>query len=84
MQVRKRNIKKARLVIAICGKKSLIGRNWLIQLNFHVAEAKPESEYNNIINHVDKVELSPEIKQMKNKFLIFRKARKNLRSWQKN
>ena len=64
----KRNFKKARLVIARDGKRSLIGRDWLIQVNFHVAEAKPESEYNNNINHVDKLELSPELKQMKNKF----------------
>ena len=68
VQVGKRNIKKARLVIARDGKRFLIGRDWLTQLNFHVAEAKPESEYNNIINHVDEVEITPELKQMKNKF----------------
>ena len=68
VQVGKRNIKKARLVIARDGKRSLIGRDWLTQLNSHVAEAKPESGFNNIINHVDKVGLSPELKQKKNKF----------------
>ena len=44
VQVGKRNFKKERLVIARDGKRSLIGRHWLTQLNFLVAEAKPESE----------------------------------------
>ena len=39
-------------------------------MTIHVAEAKPESEHNNNINNVDKVESSPELKQMKSKFPI--------------
>ena len=69
VQVGKRNMKKARLIIARDGKRSLIGRDWLAQLNFHAAEAKQSSEYKNIINNIEnKVELSLELKRIKQKF----------------
>ena len=34
------------------GKRSLIGRDWLNQLNFRVGEANGNSEYSNIIQNI--------------------------------
>ena len=48
VQVGKRKLKIARLVITRDGKRSLIGRDWLTQLNFRVGEANGNSEYTNI------------------------------------
>ena len=36
---RKRTLKNARIVISRDGKRSLIGRDWLNQLNFRVGDA---------------------------------------------
>ena len=49
VQVAKRKIKNARIVITRDGKRSLIGREWLAQLNYHVGEANSNSEYNNVV-----------------------------------
>ena len=68
VQVGKQIIKKAMMIRARDGKKSLVGRDWLAQLNFQVAEAKQESEYNkNVISSLNKVELSPELKLIQSK-----------------
>ena len=68
-QVERRNIKKAKLIIVRDGKRSLIGRDWLTQLNFRVAKASKESEYPFIVNNIEsKVELSPELKRIQQKF----------------
>ena len=59
----KRIIKKARMIIAPDGKKSLVGRDWLAQLNFRVAEASQESEFNkNKYSSVNNAQFSPELK----------------------
>ena len=75
VKVGKKKIKKARVVITRDGKKSLIGRDWLISLNFTVADTNNKSEYNNSINNIssnktkiEKIELSPELKRIKQKF----------------
>ena len=53
-------------------EKSLVGRDWLTQLNFRVAEGKFEDEYDYSVNNiVNKVELSPELKKMKKRFPKF-------------
>ena len=57
VQVGKVTIKKARMIIAREGKRSLVDRDYVTQLNFRIAEAKFESEYEhsvkNIVNKVD-------------------------------
>ena len=39
VQVGKRKIKNARVIITQDGKRSLIGKDWLAQLNYYVGEA---------------------------------------------
>ena len=64
VQVGKRTIKRARIVIARDGKKSLVRRDWLKQLNYRVAEASKEGECTNTVNKIEsKIELSPELKK---------------------
>ena len=43
VKVGKRTIKNARIVISRDGNRSLIGRDWLNQLNFNVGEANGNS-----------------------------------------
>ena len=72
LQVGKRTINRARIVIARDGKKSLVGRNWLTQLNYRVAEASNESQCTNTVNKIENnVELAPELKRIKQKFPDF-------------
>ena len=52
VKVGKRTIKNARIFITRDGKRSLIGRDWLNQLNFRVREAGENSEYTNIIKSI--------------------------------
>ena len=75
VKVGKKEIKKARVVITRDGKKSLIGRDWLTSLNFRVADTNNMSEYNNSMNtinsnknKIEKIEISPELKRIKQKF----------------
>ena len=69
VQVGKKTIKKARMVIAREGKKSLVGRDWLRQLNFKVAEVKSESENEHSVNStVIRVKLSPGLKRLNQLF----------------
>ena len=66
VQVGKRTIKKAMMIIARDGKKKVTsGEDWLAQLNFQVAEATQGSEYNTNVNNV---EFSPELKFIQQKF----------------
>ena len=59
------SVKRARIVIARDGKKSLLGRDWFTQLNFRVVESSKEDEYTNIVNSlVNKIEMSPELKRI--------------------
>ena len=52
------------MVIAREANKSLVGSDWLTQLNFKVAEAKSESECEHSEDSfVDRVVLSPELKK---------------------
>ena len=51
VQVGKRKLKSARIVITRDGKRSLIGRDWLTRLNSRVGEANGNSEYTNNINN---------------------------------
>ena len=48
----KGTIKNARIVITRAGKRSLIGRDWLNQLNFRMGEANGNSEYSNVIQNI--------------------------------
>ena len=69
VQVGKRTIKRARIVIARDGKKSLVGRDWLTQLTYRVAEATKEGECTNTVNIIENnVELAPELKRISQKF----------------
>ena len=52
VQVGKRKLKNARIVITRDGKRSLIERDLLTQLNIRVGEANGNSEYTNIINNI--------------------------------
>ena len=77
VKVRKRTIKNARTVISRDGKRSLIGRDWLNQLNFRVGEANGNYEYSNIINHISERQ---NLEQL-NKFPeLFRDKRKRIRN----
>ena len=68
VQVWKRIIKNAVMIIARDGKKSLLRRDWLAQLNFREAKAKQESEYNKNVNKsVNNVELLPELRILQQK-----------------
>ena len=64
VQVGKRKIKNARIVITRDGIRSLIGRDWLAHLNYHVGEANRNIEYNNVVGHIKK----SESETLKNKF----------------
>ena len=64
VQVGKRKIKNATIVITRDGKRSLFGRDWLEQLNYHLGEANSNSEYNNVVGHIK----TSESKTLKNKF----------------
>ena len=44
VQVGRKKNKNAKIVITRDGKRSLIGRDWLAQLNFRVGEANKNSE----------------------------------------
>ena len=48
----KTEAEKACIVITRDGKRSLIRRDWLTQLNFRVGEANGNSEHTNIINNI--------------------------------
>ena len=52
VKVGKRTIINVRIVITRDGKRSLIGRDWLHQINFRVREANWNSEYSNIIQNI--------------------------------
>ena len=74
VQVGTRTIKRARIVIARERKKPLEktigGRDWLSQSNFRVAEASKEGECTNTVNrNVNKIEMSPELKKIQQRFL---------------
>ena len=51
VQLGKRKAKNARIVINRDGKRLLIGRDWLAQLNYHVGDADSNSEYINVVGH---------------------------------
>ena len=72
VKVEKQTKKQARVVIAREGKKSLIGRDWLANLNFRVAESNENNEYKKSINNVNtktnKTEKSSELKRIEEKF----------------
>ena len=52
VQVGKRKLKNAIIAITRYGKRSLIGRDWLTQLNFRVSQANGNSESTNIFNNI--------------------------------
>ena len=69
VQVGKRTIKRAQIVIARDRKRSLVRRDWLTQLTYRVAEASKESKCANFVNKIEsKIELSPELKSIQQKF----------------
>ena len=69
VQVGKRTIKKAQIVIARDRKRSLVRRDWLTQLTYRVAEASKESKCAKFVNKIEsKIELSPELKSIQQKF----------------
>ena len=65
VQVGKRKIKNARIVITRDGKRSLIRRDWLAKLNYHVGEANSNSECDNVVGHIK----TSEIETLKNRFV---------------
>ena len=54
VQVGKKKLKNSRILITRDGKRSLIGRDWLNQLNFRVGEVKQKGEYNQTVNNINK------------------------------
>ena len=65
--------KNARILITRDGKRSLIGRDWLNQLNFRVGEVTKNCEYNKTVNNLN--EQDKEIKELKKKFSEFSKQK---------
>ena len=63
VKVGKRGIKNARIVIPSDDKRSLIGRDWLNQLNFIVGEANGNVEYSNSINHFSERQTIDQLKR---------------------
>ena len=64
VQVGRKKVKNARIVITRNGQRSLIGRDWLDQLNFRLGEANKNSEYNNDVNNINNQNINSEkIKQ---------------------
>ena len=61
----KRTIKNARIVISKDGKRTLIGRDWLNQLNFRVGSANGIIEYPETIHHISEEQ---NIEQFEEKF----------------
>ena len=78
VQVGKRKLGKARKIITRDGKRSLIGQDWLTQLNFTVGEANGNSEYTNIIKNIS---LRKDIETLKQKFpkICSRKRKKGIK-----
>ena len=64
VQEGKRKITNARIVITRDGKRSIIGRDWLAQLNYHVGEANSNRGYNNVLGHIK----TSERKTLNNKY----------------
>ena len=52
VKVGKKTIKIARIVISRDGKRSLVGRDCLNQVNFKVGEVNGNGEYSETINHI--------------------------------
>ena len=63
VKVIRKTIKNARIVITRDGKRSLIGRDWLNQLNFRMGEANGNSEYSNIIQNISERQDSEKLKE---------------------
>ena len=75
VKVGKRTIKNARIVISRDGKRSLIGRDWLNQLNFRVGAANGIGEYPETVYHISEEQNNEHFKQ---KFPeLFRRQGKN-------
>ena len=69
VQVGKRTIKRTRIVFAKDGKKSLVGRDWLTQLNFRLAEVRKIGAFTYFVNSlVKKIEMAPEWKKIQQVF----------------
>ena len=65
VKVGRKTIKTARIVITRDGKRSLIGRDWLNQLNFRVGETNGNSEYSNNIQNISERQ---DMEKLKEKF----------------
>ena len=81
LQVNDSYIKKARILIARSGSKSIIGREWLTILRFKLEAEKSELEVNSIEKEN---ELSPETKQLVNDFPNIFKRQGKVINYQKN
>ena len=74
----RKKIKNARVVLTREGKRSLIGRDWLAQLNFRVGESHKIVVYNNAANNITSQNIT------KNTFKVIYKTKKNKRVSNKN
>ena len=76
LQVNDSYIRKARILIARSGAKSIIGREWLTTLRYKLEPEKGELDVNSIEKEN---ELSPETKQLVNEFpkLFIRQGKVN-------
>ena len=63
VKVGNRTIKNAQIVISRGGKRSLIERDWVNQLNFRMGEVNGNSEYYETINHISKQQNIEHLKQ---------------------
>ena len=66
--VGKRTMKNARIVITRDGKRSLIGRDWLNELNFKVGEVNGNSEYAHIVHNISERQVTEVFTQTFPKF----------------
>ena len=64
-------IKNAKILITKDGKRSLIGRDWLTQLNFRVGEVTRNCEHNKTVNNINE-----QAKELKKKFPELSKRKK--------
>ena len=72
VQVGKRRLKTGRIVITRDWKRSLVGRDWLNQLNFRVGESHENSEHTNSVAYISERQDIDKMKQKTSRTILLK------------
>ena len=72
VQVGKRRMKTGRIVKTRNWKRSLIGRDWLNQLNFRVDESHENSEHTNSVAYISERQDTEKLKQKTSRIILLK------------